>query len=278
MRGWIRGLEDGAHPWLLRRVPGTVEYVPAPLSPTTIRRLLVQAGSVMAAAQAAGLASTNPFRGHRVGRRDRDQHTGMVVLTPAEWALLRGCLPEGWPRALGTLLVGTGLRFGEATALAVGAVDPLTVPPRLHVARAWQSDGASGYQLGTPKSRRSRRTVTFPGSVLDAVLPLVSGKRDDELVFTTGRGAPVRHSNFYHRVWCPALDRAQALGLGRRPRIHDLRHTHVSWLIAEGRPAAAISRRLGHESITTTIDRYGHLMPEVDLDDLAVLERAMPPS
>jgi integrase len=38
----------------------------------------------------------------------------------------------------------------------------------------------------------------------------------------------------------------------------------VSWLIAQGVQLTAISRRLGHESITTTIDRYGHLLPEVD--------------
>jgi len=47
-----------------------------------------------------------------------------------------------------------------------------------------------------------------------------------------------------------------------RPRIHDLRHTHVSWLIAAGVTPAVIQARLGHESITTTIDRYGHLFPD----------------
>jgi hypothetical protein len=44
-------------------------------------------------------------------------------------------------------------------------------------------------------------------------------------------------------------------------RIHDVRHTHVSWLIAGGLPLPNIQARLGHESITTTIDTYGHLMP-----------------
>jgi hypothetical protein len=37
-------------------------------------------------------------------------------------------------------------------------------------------------------------------------------------------------------------------------RFHDLRHTHVAWLIAGGAPLPHIQARLGHESITTTID------------------------
>jgi hypothetical protein len=86
-----------------------------------------------------------------------------------------------------------------------GHVDPFANPPVLHVARAWQDNGVGGYQLGTPKSRRSRRTVDFSGAVLEALLPHLATAT--EFVFTTERGRPLRHSNFYHRVWLPALDR-----------------------------------------------------------------------
>jgi len=44
-------------------------------------------------------------------------------------------------------------------------------------------------------------------------------------------------------------------------RFHDLRHTHASLLIAAGVHPKAIQARLGHTSITTTLNRYGHLMP-----------------
>jgi hypothetical protein len=47
-------------------------------------------------------------------------------------------------------------------------------------------------------------------------------------------------------------------------RFHDLRHTHVAWLVAGGVPLPHIQARLGHESITTTIDTYGHLLPVGD--------------
>ncbi|MCA0329475.1 MAG: tyrosine-type recombinase/integrase [Actinobacteria bacterium] len=44
--------------------------------------------------------------------------------------------------------------------------------------------------------------------------------------------------------------------------MHDLRHSHASWLIAAGVPLPVIQRRLGHESIQTTVDVYGHLAPD----------------
>ncbi|MFD0883127.1 tyrosine-type recombinase/integrase [Streptosporangium algeriense] len=62
------------------------------------------------------------------------------------------------------------------------------------------------------------------------------------------------------------MDDATSHGLTKRPRIHDLRHTHVAWLISDNTPMAAVQRRMGHTSITTTIDRYGHLLPYVDQD------------
>ena len=50
--------------------------------------------------------------------------------------------------------------------------------------------------------------------------------------------------------------------LTKRPRVHDLRHTHASWMIAQGTDLFVLQRRLGHESITTTTDTYSHLLPD----------------
>jgi integrase len=45
-------------------------------------------------------------------------------------------------------------------------------------------------------------------------------------------------------------------------RIHDLRHSHASYLINKGVNMVIVSRRLGHSSIQMTIDRYTHLLPD----------------
>nr|WP_237302837.1 tyrosine-type recombinase/integrase [Streptomyces sp. S063] len=60
--------------------------------------------------------------------------------------------------------------------------------------------------------------------------------------------------------------------------MHDLRHSHASWLIAAKVPLPAIQGRLGHESITTTVDRYGHLLDALDDEVMAAVEWAMDPT
>jgi integrase len=78
----------------------------------------------------------------------------------------------------------------------------------------------------------------------------------DGFVFIAAKGGPLRHNNFYQRVFCPALARA---GLPAQVRFHDLRHTCAALLIAQGAHPKAIQAHLGHSSIQVTMDRYGHL-------------------
>jgi integrase len=60
--------------------------------------------------------------------------------------------------------------------------------------------------------------------------------------------------------------------VGAPCRIHDLRHTHAAWLIAEGEHPKTIQVRLGHSSIQVTIDRYGHLMDGLEHQTAARLD------
>lgn len=68
--------------------------------------------------------------------------------------------------------------------------------------------------------------------------------------------------------------RMDAIGaqLGVRPRVHDLRHTHASRLIDAGVPLPVVQRRLGHESITTTVNTYGHIAVDADARAAAALD------
>lgn len=68
-------------------------------------------------------------------------------------------------------------------------------------------------------------------------------------------GGAWHHANYYNRKWLPATAAAVTKGLPKKPRIHDLRHTHVAWLIGANIPLPAIPLRLGHESISTTVMR-----------------------
>jgi integrase len=70
----------------------------------------------------------------------------------------------------------------------------------------------------------------------------------------------MRRSNFRRRSWSAVTRRAGLEGM----RFHDLRHTAVAPAISQGAHPKAIQARMGHSSIVTTLDRYGHLFPALD--------------
>ena len=65
---------------------------------------------------------------------------------------------------------------------------------------------------------------------------------------------------FYRDIW---RKKSTANIEDPKPRLHDLRHSHVAWLIAKNVHPSVIQARLGHEKVTTTLDTYGHLLPDV---------------
>lgn len=210
------------------------------------------AGALNAAVR-AGQIHSNPCDGNRLRR---DEPAEMVFLTHAEFAVLLAAVSEPW-QPLVEFLAATGCRWGEASAIRPRDVD--LAESTVSIQRAWRYVSGKGYELGPPKTRRSVRTID--------VAPATLHKLDlsGEWVFTnSGRGrrgdtGPVRAHNFNPNVWVAALASAKAKGLTKRPRVHDLRHTNASWLIQAGVPLTVIQRHLGHESIQTTSDRYGHL-------------------
>jgi integrase len=87
----------------------------------------------------------------------------------------------------------------------------------------------------------------------------------------THRGGLLRRDYFNREIWKPAVKAAQLPG---DTTFHDLRHTFASTALAEGVPISEVSRWLGHRSITTTVDLYGHLVPEASGRARDALDRA----
>ena len=190
----------------------------------------------------------------------RGEDKEMDILTPAE---IRRLL-EAQEEPLKTLLLTatlTGMRQGELFGLQWGDID--FDGHRIHVRRSlWHGE------LGTPKSRRSRRVIDM-APTLEAALHRLSAERHSDFVFCSRDGTPMDADNFRHRDFPRALRRA---GL-RHVRFHDLRHTYTSLLIAQGAHPKYIQVQLGHASIQTTLDRYGHLMPEIHQAEARKLDR-----
>ena len=119
-----------------------------------------------------------------------------------------------------------------------------------------------------PKSDHSRRTIDLDAETVRILrrhraaqaqrrLLVGEGWQDHDLVFCGPAGEPL-HPDSVSRTFDR---RARKAGVAHI-RLHDLRHSHCAHLIAAGRNPKEISRRLGHASVSFTLDRYGHLMPD----------------
>ncbi len=238
------------------------------LSPKTIGNVIVILKEMFKHAVQWGHLDTNPVQ---YVERPRGEDKEMDVLNLDEIRRLLDAQEEPLRTLLLTAVL-TGMRQGELFGLQWEDID--FEAHQIHVRRAlWHGT------LGTPKSRRSRRAIDMPPT-LEEALRRLSTKRRSEFVFCSERGTPLDADNFRHREFPQALRRA---GL-RRVRFHDLRHTYTSLLIAHGAHPKYIQAQLGHASIQTTLDRYGHLMPQVHqaearkLDQLVFGNQAAPPA
>jgi integrase len=172
-----------------------------------------------------------------------------------------------------------GLRQGEALGLRWEDVD---LDARLlRVRRALQRRRGGGLILTEPKTQRSKRTIPLLGQLVTALddhrarqvrerAAAGSLWRDSGCVFTTPIGTPVDPRNDF-REFRKLLARA-----GLPPvRLHDLRHTAASLLLAQHVPARVVMEILGHSQIALTMNTYSHVAPEVSREAADRMARAL---
>jgi integrase len=237
--------EDDISRWVKQLETTPRKKTGKPLSPKTIGHLH---GFVSGALKKAipQHIPTNPAAGRRLPKRADERDLDDRLLSHDEFNRLWQATTEPW-RPLVEFLVASGCRWGEATALKPEDVNRKTGVVRIR--RAWKH-GSTGYYIGPPKTKRSRRSINLPMSILDKL------DYSHTWLFVNREGGPVRYPGFRRRVWDPAVKRAE---LDPKPTPHDLRHTCGSWLLMAGVTITGVSRHLGHESITVTVDTYGHL-------------------
>lgn len=229
-------------------------------SPKTIRNVVHMLSSVLTLAVDDGHLTRNPTKRVRLPTQQLAEHE-IRFLSYEQSANLLDATPAHY-QPLVAFLLGTGLRWSEATALQTRHVN--LEAGTVRVERAWKRV-PGGWEVGPPKTAKARRTVNAGVPALVAVAPLLGKPMD--LVFTTTTGKAVRHSNFYTRIWQPACIKAGLATDGSKPwdgpSPHDLRHTHASYLLSDGIPIEAVQDQLGHESAETTRKVYAHLLPAV---------------
>jgi len=248
------------------------------IAPGTLANVRQVLRSVLGIAMDAGALKANPCDRVQVPRGRREE---MHFLGHDQVAALAEAIAHPPVRAGGGehrrkaypeygLLVRfdayTGLRAGELAALRVGRVD--LMHRAVEVAES-ASEVGGRIEFGEPKTYQHRR-VPLPLALVDELAPFLAGRNPSDLAFHGPDGGPLRPGNFYARHFKPAVEHIGETGL----RFHDLRHTYAGFLIGQGAHPRAMMERLGHSSITVTLDRYGHLLPGLEEAVTSGLETA----
>ena len=250
------------------------------LSPRTVRYTHSVLTSAFKQAVRWRILAHNPCEAVELPRKAANE---MQCLTPVEAAsFLEAAATDRW-YALFTLALATGLRPSEYLGLKWTDIDleqgVLNVQRSLH----WRSFKTGDWYFGDPKTPRSRRRIPVPASVLRALVAhrrrqnearLEAGAdyKNLDLVFATLEGQPLIRLNVVQKHFKPILERAK---LPKTLRLYDLRHSCATLLLAANETPKVVSERLGHASITLTMDTYSHVLPDMQQGASDKLERLL---
>lgn len=229
------------------------------VSPKTIRNAHSLLSSVLDTAHQAEMIDRNPAKGVDVPRDDIREEK--EIFTREEWGRFYDAMDDHY-KPLTAFLLATGARMGEATAVRARDINPAA--SSVSIVRAWKK-AEKGQEMGVPKSRRSRRVVVVPDWAMREFQKAARGKSPDDLLFTTPAGNRVYGHRYGERQWKRAMTKA---GIDKHLTPHSTRHTFASWALMSGVTPQTVQHRLGHESLQTTSEVYGHLL--LDAQNAAV--------
>ncbi len=244
------------------------------LSARTVRQLHVVLKSALKSAVRLGIVQFNVCERVDPPRPSRSE---LHPLTPEQaQAFLRATHGDRL-EALFVLAVHTGMRQGELLGLRWSDVilDSATLQVRGTLQRV-----PGHKRIKDPKTASSRRRVTLSAQAVEALrahrtrqlaerIALGPEWSDEDLVFPGPSGHPLNYRGMTDDHFKRALRRADVPEI----RFHDLRHTCATLLLLGGVHPKIVSEMLGHSTISITLDTYSHVLPTMQRDAAATLER-----
>lgn len=234
------------------------------LSPGTVRNLHVVLHSAMENAVKWNLVSRNVVG--LVTRPSKGDHEAHVLTIEQARTLIETAKQHKvW--ALLVVALATGMRRGELLALRWDDID--FQQERVFVRRAVSKLNGRGYVEHEPKTKKGRRTIVLPSSVVDVLreqrgyVEELRGRAGDNwldlgLVFPNTRGNFIELAKLWHM-----LDKVVKQAGLPHMRFHDLRHSAATIMLAMGIHPKVVQEILGHSSISVTMDLYSHVLPSV---------------
>jgi integrase len=240
------------------------------LKPTTVRKVHLVLRGVFDRALKRGIVQSNPALAAEAPRAHACKPPVFPVWSPIELRRFLLSARQHPYYAAFHLAASTDLRRGEVLGLRWCDIDfkesVLQVLQTVILVR-------SEVLFETPKSPESRRRVDLDAgtaavlrryeNTVERCRALRDGdlRGTDDLVFARDSGEPLHPALFSY--W---FQRQVELAGVRRIRLHDLRHTHATHALQAGIHPKIVSERLGHSSITVTLDTYSHVLPSMQRD------------
>lgn len=231
----------------------------------------IDVGDLLVAWQPGGRGGWKPFL-HHISKGSPQPRRAISlraprklprVLTAAETQAILDACTRLRDRLLFALLHDTGMRIGEALGLRhedlAAAERELTITPRVN-------DNRARCKSGRP------RVIPIGRDLLRLYADYLHEEYrdlDSDYVFVNLWAAPVGQALSYRSVYDLVLRLRQRTGIDFDP--HWMRHSAATRMLRDGVPVEIVSVLLGHASVTTTLQIYGHLTAE---DARRVLEQA----
>jgi integrase len=178
------------------------------------------------------------------------------------------------------LAIHCGLREGEHLGLKW---DDLALEAgTLSVRRTLSETREVARIFEPPKNGKGRSIKLTPGAIealrghlgrqLKEIESAGDRYQDQGLVFPSQAGTPMNAKNLTARSFKPLLVK---IGIPRSVRLHDLRHTCATLLLGKGVHPKIVQELLGHATIAITLDTYSHVLPNMQGEAVAAMERAL---
>ena len=204
-----------------------------------------------------GLAN-NPF--NMVDRLKLETKKRMDIITIDEFNQIVEQVNNPDMKLMFKLLFWTGLRIGEARALKIDDIDLKN--KSISVTKTYTELKEKDI-ITTPKTKESIRTIKIDDILVEDIKDYLNKAKyilNNDFIFC-----------YTKPYYLEIFKRIALRVLGKRLRIHDLRHSHASFLINNGVDILLISKRLGHSNTVMTLNVYSHLYPNKEFETIELI-------
>lgn len=217
--------------------------------PTYLRMVQNQISALFNHAEKIYGLTDNPCK--KVRKMGKSEAGKMEFWTKEEYDRFISIVPmKGYYHVLYDILFWCGCRLGECLALTKGDID--FANNTIQINKTYHREKGADV-ITTPKTDTSIRTVSIPVFLKEEIqqhLAISYGIQDTDRLFPISERAVQIHMKRY----------IEKSGV-KQIRVHDLRHSHVAYLINQGVDPLVIKERVGHKDINITLNTYGHLYP-----------------